>query len=69
MARINIKQEIQVYEVNDVEVPIGKEVTIRVDSHWNRDELVVLGIGRKRYTVVSEDLVTAIHNAENSGGI
>jgi len=67
MSRIEVTQKIEVYEINDEEVPIGKTVTIGVESHWNLDESVVLRIGRKSYTVVGNDLITATKNAMNTG--
>ena len=67
MSRIEVTQKIEVYEINDEEVPIGKTVTIGVESHWNLDNRVVLRIGRKSYTVVGNDLITATKNAMNTG--
>ena len=67
MSRIEVTQKIEVYEINDEEVPIGKTVTIGVESHWDLDNRVVLRIGRKSYTVVGNDLITATKNAMNTG--
>jgi len=69
MSRIEIKQKVKAYEVDDTDVPVGVDKTVGVDSHWNRDNWVVLHIGRNRYTVVGDDMKTAIDNAMNSGGI
>ena len=67
MCRIKITQEIEVYEVDGVEVGAGKTVKLKVLSHWNRHQLVAIGIGEKKYTVVGNDLITAIRNAMNTG--
>jgi len=67
MSGIKIKQEVDVYEVDDVEVPISKTVTIGIDSHWNNREVVVILVGRKSYAVIGSNLITAINNAMNSG--
>jgi len=60
---IKVTSEVQCYEVN------GQECTgprVRVDSHWNRDAMVVLDIDGKRYTVSASDLIAALHNATNT---
>ena len=69
MARLQIRQSVEVYEIDDEDVGIGENFYIGVDSHWNRDEMVVLKLGSKSYTVLGRDLKTAIDNAMNSGGI
>ena len=62
---IKVKQEVEIYEEDDEEIKglEGKHLT--VESHWNWDERVTLVIGRKRYTVLGDDLKTAIDNAMN----
>ena len=65
--KVEVKQKIEVYEINDEDVPIGKTETMSVDSHWNRDEFVVLGFRGKRLTVTASNLQDAIRNATNTG--
>ena len=69
MARIKIRQTIEIYEENDEDVPIGKEKSLGVESHWNCNERVILVFGRHRITVIGNDLITAAQNAMNSGRI
>ena len=65
--RMKVESIVDVYEVNDQEIPIGKDnPTIKVKSHWNDNDMVILKIGNKEYTVVASQLISAIHNAENS---
>ncbi len=68
MARIKVEQEIDVYEVDGEDGEIGEGSIIKVNSHWSRDDFVVLEVGGKSYTVAGDDLETAITNAQNSGG-
>ena len=63
---IKVKQTVEIYEENDAEVPIGTNKSIEVESHWNWNERVILVIGRRRITVIGEDLITAIQNAMNT---
>ncbi len=63
---IKVIQEVDVYEVDGEDAPVGKEIKVGVASHWNRNQLVVLVIGKKQYTVLGSDLKTAIENAENT---
>ena len=69
MSRVKVKQEIEVYEIDGEAVGIGETVSMAVNSHWNRNEFVVIGFNGKELTVVGDDLKTAIKNAENSGRI
>lgn len=63
---IKVKQTVEIYEENGKEIPIGTNKSIRVESHWNRDESVILVFGRKHITVIGQDLITAINNAMNT---
>jgi hypothetical protein len=69
MGRIDVKQKIKVYEVNDEEVKLGKDINMTVDSHRNDNDMVIVRVGRNRYTVDGDDLLTAIKNAMNTGGV
>ena len=66
--KIEVKQEIKVYEVDDVEVIAGKIVKLGVDSHWSNNEFVILQYGKNQsVTVKASDLSDAIKNATNTG--
>ena len=69
MGKIDITQKINVYEVDDEEVATGKTVELGVNSHWNYDDFVVLEFGGKKLTVDADNLMAAIQNATNTGGI
>ena len=62
---MKVKNEITIYEVDDTEVPIGKHRLMYILSHWNRNTLVVIKIGKYTYTVSKSDLLNAIENATN----
>lgn len=63
---IKVINELDVVELNGIEVPPGSEGKITVLSHWLRDQLVVLEIEGKRYTLKARDLQAAITNATNT---
>ncbi len=67
MPRVDIRQTIQIYEEDDEELSGGGKL-LGIDSHWNRNDMVILVIGRKKYTVVADDLILAVKNAMNTGG-
>ena len=61
MNRVNTKCEIDVYEVNDKERPIGGDWKLTVKSHWNRKEFVLLNFRNDiTITVSASDLISAI---------
>jgi len=62
---IKVSQTIRIYEENDKEVPIKIDKYMGVESHWNRDERVILVIDGERITVIAADLEAAISNATN----
>lgn len=62
---MNVKTEINVYEENGQDVPVGETKKISVESHWNRKNFVVIKIGKKTVTVVGSHLSEAISNAQN----
>lgn len=41
--------------------------SIKVHSHWNRREMVVIEVGDEKITVLGEDLIKAINNCMNVG--
>lgn len=67
MSRIKVESEVNVYEEAGSEKYMPGMLKVR--SHWNRSEFVVLAIGKTEITVAARDLEAAIKNARNSGGI
>ena len=69
MSGVAVTQTIKIYEINGEDVPITpagkKEPFIGVNSHWNNDDMVVLKVGKRNYTVVADSLTAAIKNATN----
>ena len=69
---IKVKNEVAIHELNNNEYN-GTE-TISLISHWIRSELVILEIpdvedDTLKITVAARDLVNAIKNATNTGGV
>lgn len=58
--RVSTISKVRIYEQDDEEVPIGTDAIITVESHWNREDFVVITIDDKEIAVVAKDLVTAI---------
>jgi ABC-type bacteriocin/lantibiotic exporter with double-glycine peptidase domain len=67
---IKVVCEVEPYEMNGQEFECklkSKKPLVKVESHWNRNEFVVLKFGNNdSFTVVASDLETAIRNATNS---
>ena len=63
MNRVKVNQTIRIYEEDDVELPIGVNKHLGIESHWNNHERVILLLGKKRVTVIGSDLLLALHNA------
>ena len=63
---IEVTNKIKIYEIEgeDADFP---NATIKVLSHWNNDDRVILEIDRKKYTVLAKDLKLAVDNAINIG--
>lgn len=62
---MKVENEIRIYEVDGVELGVGKSQSIKVKSHGIRNAFVVLEIDGKTVTVDSADLERAIRNATN----
>ena len=62
---MKVQNEIDIYEVDGQEtrIPVPKLV---VNSHWNRDSLVVLESGDMKISVSAAQLRAAIANATNT---
>ena len=68
MAKIRVSTMVQIYEIDGEDTPNNKDTELKVLSHWNQDNFLVLQFPRgKKYTVDAEDLQAAIENAVNSG--
>jgi hypothetical protein len=65
MGKNKVITEVEIYEVNDVDVPIEQSKALKVYSHWNRRDFVVLKINKIKVTVVGRNLINAINNAQN----
>ena len=52
-------------EVKSYDDPITDD--IKVHSHWNRSNMVVLDFGDEKRTVDASELIKAINNATNVG--
>jgi len=63
---IKVENEIKIYEVDGKDSIAIDGPVLRVQSHWNERDKVVLIIDGKKLTVVARDLDAAIANAANS---
>ena len=61
---VKVETEITLYELDGEEIPL-EDVSVKVSSHWNARELVVLKCGEHEYTVSALDLGKALENAQN----
>lgn len=61
---------IEVFETNGVEEKglRSDRPKLKVSEHWNRKDFVVLEVDGKSITVVADDLMRAIDNAQNAHG-
>ena len=64
---IDIKQEVKIYEVDGEEVTeCNRHSKLKVNSHWNRRNMVVLMFRGKSITILRRDLEVALENATNT---
>ena len=61
---IEVKQSIQIYEKNGSECKANE--CLGVNSHWNRNCMVILVVDGKEFGVLASDLIHAVKNAQNS---
>lgn len=61
---IKVEQRVPVYEIDGKDAVALEEVKIL--SHWNRPEFVVLDADQKKFTLLAGDLLAAIKNAGNT---
>ena len=64
---MKVTNELKIYEINgtDLGIKAAPFAVITVESHWNRDELVVIRCGDTSYTVSANQLQAALKNATN----
>ena len=65
--KVDVKQKIEIYEVNDKKTPAGSSLKLEINSHWNRSQLVVLKFNNQSIAVSARNLRDAIANATNIG--
>ena len=68
MNPINVKNEVEVYEIDGEETKALKSQRepLIVENHWNRRAFVVIKYKGTTITVVADDLKRAIMNAQNA---
>lgn len=63
---MKVINEIKVYEEDGRDCSTIEQPKIIIESHWNYKNRVVIKLpGGKSYTLISEQLIAAIKNAEN----
>ena len=64
---MKVQNKVEVYEVDDMELPAGREAkTITIESHWRwTDKVVINTHGMGIVTMSVDDLEKAIRNACN----
>ena len=62
--KVRSSNEMNVYEHNGKEQQFT-ERPLKVTSHWNRDEFVIIDTGTETFTVLADALKVAIDNATN----
>lgn len=63
---MKVVNTLQVYEVNGDEVRDIDHPVVKIKSHWNyTDRVVIETPNGEKFTVLSSNLVKAVRNAEN----
>lgn len=57
---------VDILEINNVELGIGKGQTVTVREHRDRKDLVIIIVGETNYTFEIDALKRAIDNAQNA---
>ena len=68
MSRIKVINTLRIYETDGKETPVNRNDEMKVESHWNMRDRIVLIIDGKKYTVIARDIQAAIANATNTAG-
>jgi hypothetical protein len=68
MNPINVKNEVEVYEIDGEETKTLKsqKESLIIKNHWNRWAFVVIKYKDTTITVIADDLERAIKNAQNA---
>ena len=66
---IKVINELTLVEKNGKEFKVGEKETIKIESHWDDSDLIVMKIGRNSYTLKAYDVIRAIENSQNKGKI
>lgn len=65
---MKVINELKCYEVNDEKIEGLVYPILKVESHWNDTNKVVLRLlDGRTYTLIARDLIKAINNATNHG--
>jgi hypothetical protein len=62
---MKVKNELQVYEQDGKEIKGIEYPIVKIESHWNYKDRVVVEIDGKKVTLIADDLRRAIDNATN----
>jgi hypothetical protein len=65
---VKVRTEIEVLAVDDLDRDYTTVPTIAVESYKERERLVNLVIGDRRYTVLATELARAVANASGNSG-
>jgi hypothetical protein len=68
MNPINVKNEVEVYEIDGEETKALKsqKESLIIKNHWNRRAFVVIKYKDTTITVIADDIERAITNAQNA---
>ena len=64
---IDVINEVKIYEIDGKDTKFPSETKLKVESHWNYRNFVVLKFKDMCITVPADDLLAAIKNATNKG--
>jgi hypothetical protein len=63
---IKVENKIYCYEIDGIETKGLDRPEILIKNHWCRSNMVIINIEGKTYTVLAQDLITAINNSTNA---
>lgn len=62
---MKVINELNIYEIDGLKVSTKEVQVLKINSHWNYSDRVVLEIDDLKITVLVSDLQKAIQNASN----
>lgn len=65
---MKVVNEINIYEINGEETSAIEKPKVKISSHWNYRDRVVLEFGDNNITVLADEFKRAIENACNHKG-